>query len=155
VKFIIFILALPSILFKQEQIIMYYLNPRLAAEIFDGEYIIANLDTGLYFSVQGLAVSMINFLPFEIKDPVIDLLANTFPENSESIQKELTSILNELIDNEIVLNGDLKTVVESKANTLPTKYIASRFNKYADMQDLLLLDPIHDVDEEGWNVKNE
>jgi hypothetical protein len=134
---------------------MYYLNPRLAAEIFDGEYIIANLDTGLYFSVQGLAVSMINFLPFETKDQVIDLLANTFPENSETIQKELTSILDELIENEIVLKDDLKTLVESKSNTLPIKYVASRFNKYADMQDLLLLDPIHDVDEDGWNIKNE
>ncbi len=134
---------------------MYYLNPRLAAEIFDGEYIIANLDTGLYFSVQGLAVSMINFLPFETKDQVIDLLANTFPENSETIQKELTSILEELIENEIVLKDDLKTLVESKSNTLPIKYVASRFNKYADMQDLLLLDPIHDVDEDGWNIKNE
>jgi hypothetical protein len=134
---------------------MYYLNPRLAAEIFDGEYIIANLDTGLYFSVQGLAVSMINFLPFDTKDQVIDLLANTFPENAETIQKELTSILNELIENEIVLKDDLKTLVESKSNTLPIKYTASRFNKYADMQDLLLLDPIHDVDEDGWNVKNE
>lgn len=134
---------------------MYYLNPRLAAEIFDGEYIIANLDTGLYFSVQGLAVSMINFLPFETKDQAIDLLANTFPENSETIQKELTSILDELIENEIVLKDDLKTLVESKSNTLPIKYVASRFNKYADMQDLLLLDPIHDVDEDGWNIKNE
>lgn len=134
---------------------MYYLNPRLAAEIFDGEYIIANLDTGLYFSVQGLAVSMINFLPFETKDQVIDLLANPFPENSETIQKELTSILEELIENEIVLKDDLKTLVESKSNTLPIKYVASRFNKYADMQDLLLLDPIHDVDEDGWNIKNE
>ena len=134
---------------------MYYLNPRLAAEIFDGEYIIANLDTGLYFSVQGLAVSMINFLPFDTKEQIIDLLANTFPENAETIQKELTSILNELIENEIVLKDDLKTLVESKSNTLPIKYTASRFNKYADMQDLLLLDPIHDVDEDGWNVKNE
>ena len=146
---------MPSILFKHQLFIMYYLNPRLAAEIFDGEYIIANLDTGLYFSVQGLAVSMINFLPFETKDQVIDLLANTFPENSETIQKELTSILEELIENEIVLKDDLKTLVESKSNTLPIKYVASRFNKYADMQDLLLLDPIHDVDEDGWNIKNE
>ncbi len=134
---------------------MYHLNSRLAAEIFDGEYIIANLDTGLYFNVQGIAVSLIQLLPFESQDAVIDQLANLFPENSDTIKNELTNIFKELIENEIILNSDLKTPVESSVNNLPTEYIPSRFNKYADMQDLLLLDPIHDVDEEGWTIQNQ
>ena len=134
---------------------MYYLNPRLAAEIFDGEYIIANLDTGLYFNVQGIAVSLIQFLPFENQDSVIERLANLFPENADTIKNELNNISKELIENEIILKGDLKTPAESSVNNMPTEYIPSRFNKYADMQDLLLLDPIHDVDEEGWTIQNQ
>lgn len=133
---------------------MYHLNPRLAAEIFDNEYIIANLDTGLYFNVQGIAVSLIKILPYEDKDFAIEQLANLFPEKSDLIKEELNTVLNNLIDNEIILNGDLHKEVEKQDYTPPTEYTPSHFNKYADMQDLLLLDPIHDVDEEGWSIQN-
>lgn len=133
---------------------MFHLNSRLAAEVFDGEYIIANLDTGLYFSVQGLAVSLISLLPYENHQTVIEQLTNLFPENSDVIVDELNTIFMELLENEIILKGELKSNVERTEAIMPTAYQSSRFNKYADMQDLLLLDPIHDVDEEGWTIEN-
>ena len=38
---------------------------------------------------------------------------------------------------------------------IPSVYEPSSFNRYADMQDLLALDPIHEVNEEGWEKKGE
>lgn len=133
---------------------MYFFNPRLAADIFDGEYIIANLDTGLYYSVQGIAVSLLNALPFQDHNEMIQLLAGAFPENSGSIEQELHSIVKELLQEEIIKQDDNSTPVDSPECILPSEYAPSRFNRYADMQDLLMLDPIHDVDEEGWVVQN-
>ncbi|MEO9210668.1 MAG: hypothetical protein ABI208_06195 [Ginsengibacter sp.] len=134
---------------------MYFLNPRLAADIFDGEYIIANLDTGLYYSVQGLVVSLVSALPFEDTDFTIQSLASAFPNNADEIEQELRAVVNELLEEEII---KLDNTAEKSTNSEvipPAEYIPSCFNRYADMQDLLLLDPIHDVDEEGWTIKKE
>ncbi|WP_158988796.1 hypothetical protein [Mucilaginibacter sp. L196] len=133
---------------------MYFLNPRLAADVFDGEYIIANLDTGLYYSIQGLAVSMVKALPFQDQNQVIRLLADTFPENAITIETELSAILKELLNEEIVKQESTATSTSDPTYSLPSEYVPSRFNRYADMQDLLMLDPIHDVDEDGWTVQS-
>lgn len=133
---------------------MYILNTRLAADVFDGEYIIANLDTGLYYSIQGIAVSLINALPFPDQNMVISELKQHFPEHESEIEVTLSSIMNELLAEEIILSKDFDSIQSAEPIDLPKNYIAGRFNRYADMQDLLLLDPIHDVDENGWMVQN-
>jgi hypothetical protein len=46
---------------------------------------------------------------------------------------------------------DLKT--ESKAEGKKPDFEAPVLNRYTDMQDLLLLDPIHEVDETGWPIQ--
>lgn len=134
---------------------MYFLNPRLAADMFDGEYIIANLDTGLYYSLQGIAVSMVAALPFSEPKAVISILMEAFPENSTLIEQELNSVLAELVNEEIIKVGEVPEKESDSVCNPPSEYTPSRFNRYADMQDLLLLDPIHDVDEQGWTVQNE
>ncbi len=134
---------------------MYFLNPRLAADVFDGEYIIANLDTGLYYSIQGIAVSMVGALPFQNHNEVIRLLADAFTEHSVIIEKELIAVLKELEDEDIIKHDHIMVENSSTICNPPDKYVPSQFNRYADMQDLLMLDPIHDVDEEGWTVQKE
>ena len=134
---------------------MFILNPRLASDIFDGEYIIANLDTGLYYSIQGLAVALVNALPFEAPSPVILKLSEAFPDHSDAIQKELAGVFQELQQEDIIRESATGVAAEPGLYTTPERCIPSKFNRYADMQDLLLLDPIHDVDEDGWTVKND
>jgi hypothetical protein len=133
---------------------MYFLNQRLAADVFDGEYIIANLDTGLYYSVQGAAVSLLHSLPFSSENQVITVVSQAFPEQTEVIKEELTSIFKELVSQDII-RRDEGILLESGPECIaPNAYIPGRFNRYADMQDLLMLDPIHDVDENGWTVQS-
>lgn len=133
---------------------MYFLNQRLAADIFDGEYIIANLDTGLYYSVQGTAVSLLHSLPFFSENQVISVVSQAFPENTEAIKEELTSIFKELVSQDIIRQDEGILLESGPECVAPDAYIPGRFNRYADMQDLLMLDPIHDVDENGWTVQS-
>lgn len=134
---------------------MFVLNPRLAADLFDGEYIIANLDTGLYYSVQGIAVSLLRSLPFEDEVHIIQRFSSAIPQHDDTIQGELTSIFQQLVQEDIIQNVEMPNVVARDQIFMPSAYEISRFNRYADMQDLLMLDPIHDVDEEGWVAKKD
>ncbi|KAA0993489.1 hypothetical protein [Dyadobacter aurulentus] len=133
---------------------MYFLNPRLAADIFDGEYIIANLDTGLYYSVQGAAVSLLQCLPYSDVNQIIEAFSGTFPENAAMIEEELTSIFRELVSQDVIRQDEGILLENGPEFSAPDAYIPGRFNRYADMQDLLMLDPIHDVDENGWTVQS-
>jgi hypothetical protein len=133
---------------------MYILNPRLAADIFDNEYIIANLDTGLYYSIQGIAVSLVQALPFEDPATPIEKLAAVFNGNANNVSEELKEIWQQLVHEEIVKES-IKPIAVNTDWVPATNYAAPLFNRYADMQDLLMLDPIHEVDEEGWPVKKD
>ncbi len=132
---------------------MYYLNPRLAADIFDNEYVIANLDTGLYYNVQGSAVSLLQALPFDAPVDYITQVMQANPANAAGIETELGNIWQQLLAEEIVKQSDAPVTPANRELPVAGVYVPSRFNRYADMQDLLMLDPIHDVDEEGWAVK--
>ena len=39
---------------------------------------------------------------------------------------------------------------DGPSDGLRAPFVAPELKRYADMQDLLLLDPVHDVDEKGW-----
>ena len=133
---------------------MFVLNPRLAADIFDDEYIIANLDSGLYYSIQGIAVSLVRAMPFEDPSEPIKMLADTFPERSAEIEIALNITWKQLQEEGIVKQA--VSSIQANSQWVPTIiYMPPQFNRYADMQDLLMLDPIHDVDEEGWPVRQE
>ena len=77
-----------------------------------------------------------------------------FPEKAEIIKEELTSIFNELVSQEIILDREEMLSENGPECIAPGDYVPGKFNRYADMQDLLMLDPIHDVDENGWTVQS-
>ena len=65
---------------------------------------------------------------------------------------ELSSIWQELINEQLVVDRASSNAALGIA-TAAKEYKRSELNRYADMQDLLLLDPIHDVDEDGWELR--
>lgn len=74
---------------------------------------------------------------------------------SEAVQKFIEELRSEnlIIANNIVTaqnhQPDAKTIRPSPTNA-NQPFTPPHLHKYTDMQDLLLLDPIHDVTETGW-----
>ena len=51
----------------------------------------------------------------------------------------------------VAANGDGRPLRLRPSRTAPPRLVREpRLDKYTDMQELLLLDPIHEVDERGW-----
>jgi hypothetical protein len=128
----------------------YQLNRRVAADLFEGEYIIANLDTGLYYSLQGAGIYFLKKLPFRDPDELIRKFSNVFSLEKEVVEKDLNAVWIEL-KREVFIEGE-SGMIDFE---IPEVFEPSSFNRYTDMQDLLALDPIHEVDEEGWEKKSE
>lgn len=129
---------------------MYILHPRLTADLFDNELVIANLDTGLYYTLTGSILEIINEFPLDSLSQIDKLMHSLYPDCDTA---NIKSVMTKLIEEQLIIKID-----HTKADQPKWKYNSklgyqdSILNKYADMQDLLMLDPVHEVDEEGWPV---
>ena len=117
----------------------YKINSQKAiSETLDGETIIINLETGCYYSMNPDGTEIWNAIAAE----------KAIPNDNSTIASFL-----ELLENDGL-------IVESEASSNDVADVNSFVNpsveKYTDMQEMLLADPIHDVDTAGWpNLKKE
>ena len=133
-------------------------TPTVTHETIDGEAVIINLDSGNYYSLVD-AGSFIWGL-FEqgasARD-VQNLVLQTYQGNTQDIDRSVQELLAQLQQENLIVpvNGageasDLNQVVPSNNGHDKPSFKAPLLHKYSDMQELLLLDPIHDVDDAGW-----
>lgn len=134
-------------------------EPHVVHETIEGEAILLNLSTGNYYSIEWPG-TVIWDLICESGDA--DGINQAFQKADETkrneIEKAFDGFLKTLVEEELL-------VADEKSSPVPfevDKQTAEEFkkavekldklslNKYSDMKDMLLLDPIHDVDEKGW-----
>lgn len=143
---------------------LYQINrSNVVYEIFDNEVVIINLDNGNYYSYDGVGVEIWNHLTSEI---TLDGISQSLTNIYSSIQlDDLKTIINKsvadlekenlLISSEIKNNQEIKGSVETPKNNrvINTDIIIPTLQRFTDMQDFLLVDPIHEIDYEKWPEK--
>lgn len=131
----------------------YRLNAPLAvAEVIDGEAVIMNMDSGHYFSARGLAGVL---WEWTIAGHDVDAMAAAVATawRHDGIHDDVTAFVASLVSHNLVVpvTGTIVPLapIDSTLLTMP-QYVTPVVDVFTDMQDLLLLDPIHDVGEAGW-----
>jgi hypothetical protein len=130
-------------------------SPKVVHETIDGEVVIIHLDTGCYYSLDGVGAVIWDRLDHGASlGETGAWLGQQYPANQLEAESTVARLVGELqTENLIVaLNGPTASPngrVESGA-PLPVAFQSPVLHKHTDMQDLLLLDPIHEVDETGW-----
>jgi hypothetical protein len=136
----------------------YRLNaPHVMAETIGGETIIVNLTTGHYFNLQGSGVEVWEAIAQgEPVSAVISRLRARYDAPEAEIETSVSQLVEELRNEELVAmdgNGDNVEVLPAAAPTPEGErqpFIAPSLAKFTDMQDIILLDPVHEVDARGW-----
>ncbi len=128
--------------------------PKVVYEAFEDETVLINLDSGNYYSFSGSgALIWDRIVSGESIASVIEYLQDRFPDTTD-IALSVEDFVRELIkENLIVKNssGIAENVRQGKAEMLAlARFERPVLQKYSDLQDMLLLDPIHEVDEMGW-----
>ncbi len=135
--------------------------PKVVHETIDGETVILNLDNGNYYSLVGTGAHIWDYIdkgaPVE---SIVEMLHSGYEGSREDIEMEVTQFLTELMEEDLTAPGeagpaDVIIASDDRGNTdekgQKNSFTPPVLNKYTDMQDLLLLDPIHDVDDKsGW-----
>jgi len=127
-------------------------NPPIIAELVEGEVIAIDLERGSYYSLVGPAAEVWSALIAGRSGQEILAAANTALDQAPAakLQGFVESLLTEqLIRRAAAPSGS--TAGTPLAPITPWPQDGLRFERFTDMQDLLILDPIHEVDDEaGW-----
>lgn len=133
----------------------YCISPAIVSEHFDDEVIIVNMSRGHYYSLRGSAAVVWQGLEAGTsKDGLLAYLASTYATDEAELSKPLNSFLDQLVDEELVLEGTPSQTSPLPVRTLSKPFTPPLLEIYTDMASLLTLDPIHDVSPvEGWPIK--
>ena len=125
--------------------------PDTASELFDGEVVIAHYGTGLYFSISQSGALIWQGLRHGLSvEDAARWLAGHFAADAAAIPAQVDAFVATLLDKQLLV-----AVGEPySAGELPDIGLAAwqepSLDSFDDLQELLLLDPVHDVTEAGW-----
>lgn len=128
-------------------------SPQITSEIVDGEVMIINLKNGHYFNLTGSCIEIWGLVQDGAsRDKILSRLSQSYSADREVLASELDLLLGELQKEELIglFPGEDPTAQAAGAPATPLPFVAPVLTKFSDMQELLLLDPIHDVDDAGW-----
>jgi Coenzyme PQQ synthesis protein D (PqqD) len=131
--------------------------PHVIHEAIEGEVIVIDLTTGSYYSLRGSAADvwqLISRYPGLTSAILVDSLAASYGKPREEMDEAVASFLGELLEERLlarVEGTDLHLVPAELEHDVPGRpFEPPLLDKYTDMQDLVLIDPVHEVDERGW-----
>ena len=126
-------------------------EPRIVHEVIDGEAVIVDLESGTYFSLRGSGA-----IVWEVvsrggtTEDAVEVAARAFVVDAEAADA-ISNLVDELVAAGLVVpaperRGGETTVHPGERLDFDTPVL----ERFTDMEDLLLLDPVHNVDERGW-----
>ncbi len=134
----------------------YRINePIVASQEIEGEAILIHFDTGCYYCANATGAVLIDLLRQGWPAQALGAaLAGRFDVAPPLAAEAADRFIQELLREGLVVPADGSTianpVTEPAGDRLP--FEAPGLQRFDDLQDLLMLDPIHDVDQAGWPV---
>lgn len=135
-------------------------NTEIVFETIQDETVIVNLETGSYYSLVGAgSVVWCGLASGRTTDEIIDKLMGEFDASPEELAHAVQELAQEMMQEGLVVFDAEPFAAASAAPAWDNprdpaapkrEFRTPRLEKHTDMQELLLLDPVHDVDRAGW-----
>jgi hypothetical protein len=128
--------------------------PQVIHEAIDGEVIIINLTSGNYYSLKGSGAEIWQLVQgVASAGEIVETLSSRYGQQAE-IESSVSDFLAHLEREGLTAPGDAsaRTATPTDAPTpgQAASFVPPSLEKFTDMQDLVLLDPVHEVDATGW-----
>jgi len=141
----------------------YRINrPEVISETIDGETIVVDFVTGNYYSLDQTGATIWKLIEDSATvGEMVETLWAQYSAGRETIEGAVAELLSQLEKEQLIVadgTGRTEDVRETMATaaeeicSVRSAFEAPALHKYTDMQELLLLDPIHEVDDAGWPV---
>jgi len=135
------------------------LSGHVLHEAIDDEVIVIDLTTGTYYSLRGSAAEVWGLLqrwPGTTGSELAEALVARYQPNGDDVEAAVMQFLGQLQEEGLVKVVEMGITSSALAPTGESSSQAARdfaaplLEKYTDMQDLVLIDPVHEVDQRGW-----
>jgi len=149
-----------------DSVLRFTINrPKVIYEVLDGELVMINLETGNYYTMDQVGADIWTMVEHgESVSQIISGLADRYKVSEEQVTQAVNEFIAELVVEELVVRDhqaikrNFQNATYDKAHSAGDEkelvFSSPFLQKYSDMKELLLLDPIHEVDEAGWpNLK--
>jgi hypothetical protein len=133
--------------------------PAVIFERFDEELVTINMDKGSYHSMAGSAADAFVLLSEEATaGELADALSNKYAATAEEIATALAPFLEQLRDEQLIVSVETRKLrdplrIPGEESGVP--FAAPGLQAFRDLEGLLLLDPVHEVGDEGWPPPSE
>lgn len=140
---------------------MFKISTQVIHENIDGETMLVRLDTGNYYSMNQTGGQIWSLIEKEVAEDQIVSEFTALYGTDKNITEQIRLFIRQLIAEDLIFpNGnspEAKIAFEPDSlQKLTDSFEPPLISKYSDMQELLILDPIHDVSDAGWpNTKPE
>lgn len=121
-------------------------SPLVISERFENEVIVIHLEKGNYYSLRDTAADI--WTRLAAGQTLAEVESSHTERFGPDSQAPLHAFVAQLQEHELLREGE-PTRVDFTPVTVAS-YVPPKLDIYTDMQELLLLDPVHDVDETGW-----
>ena len=137
-------------------------GPNVIHETIDGEAVIINLMTGRYYSLEGTGSEIWSLIEKEASVPtIVEGMTRrhgiAHPDAQHVVVHFLEQLLEEKLirvdaEDEAVACSAREEAIASSSGLQTSGFAIPELRVYTDLEDLLLLDPIHEVGDDGWPV---
>jgi hypothetical protein len=129
-------------------------TPTVVYERFDDELVAINMNTGIYHSMVGVATDAFVLLAEEATaQELADALASKYAAEPAVIRAALDPFLQDLEKQQLIAPVETpkkRAQLAVAGERMGVTFVAPSLQAFNDLEGLLLLDPIHEVDDEGW-----
>ncbi len=122
------------------------------SETLDGESIIINLKSGMYFSLNASgSIVWDGIVAKQSPEAIVEAVASRYDAAHDVVESSVKSMIESLKQHELIV----ETTNDASAPLAPFSgqkqaFIPPSLETYDDMREMLLADPIHDVADVGW-----
>lgn len=148
-------MAFDDVSFLRSTPVQYYTTevPKIISKEFDDEVVLANYDSGLYYSLADTGAKIWLALRAGASDQgIITAFAGKFPAAAD-VEASVRAFIEHLVREGLIVPADSGDEKAGLSLDLLNEFQAPVLDRFDDLKELLLLDPVHDVDEAGWPVK--
>src|SRR5271168_4334958 len=131
--------------------------PHVVHETIDGETILIHLGTGTYYSLDGVGAEVWELVAGGLSDGELAArLATRYEAEPALVQRSVGAFVDELVSEGLLTPAEsVSAPVAQHGEAVPepaaAEFVEPMLHKYTDMQEFMLVDPLHDVEADaGW-----
>lgn len=130
-------------------------DKNIISDVFGEEVVLVNLQSGVYYSLRGSAAQIWIRLSNQYSAPeIIKDLLKVYQVTELDLVSDICEFVAQLVELKIIKLASDTTCkpIEFIASSMLINYTSPVVETFSDMQEILLLDPVHDVDKAGWPI---